>query len=88
MVVLLDPLSSSAWADPRLAKTRSVRNSVRNARWNRSTFPVVVGERGRVSRWAIPFSRSTRSNNTSTGGALNRPVKTFPLSVRISSRTP
>jgi hypothetical protein len=65
-----------------------VRNSVRSARWNRSTFPVVVGERGWVSRWVMPFSRQIRSNSTSTGGWLNRPVNTLPLSVRICSGTP
>ena len=32
--------SSSACAVARSAKTRSVRNSVRSVRWNRSTFPV------------------------------------------------
>ena len=68
---------------PGSAKTRSVRNSVRIARWNRSTFPVVVGDRGWVSRCSIPFSRQIRSKSTSTGGWLNRPVNTFPLSVRI-----
>ncbi len=31
--------------------------------WNRSTFPVVVGERTAVSRWVIPFSRKIRSNS-------------------------
>ena len=70
------------------AKTRSVRNSVRIARWNRSIFPVVVGDLGWVSRCSIPFSRHTRSKSTSTGGRLNRPVKTFPLSVRICPGTP
>ena len=29
-----------------------------------------------------------RAHNTSTGGAKNRPVNTFPLSVRICSGTP
>ena len=72
----------------RSAKTRSVRNSARSVRWNRSIFPVVVGLLGWVSRWVIPFSRQTRSKSTSTGGRLNRPVNTFPLSVKISSGTP
>jgi hypothetical protein len=49
--------------------------------WNRSTFPVVVGERTAVSRWVIPFSRKIRSNNTSPGvGRPNRPVSCLPLS--------
>jgi hypothetical protein len=55
---------------------------------DRSIFPVVVGERGAVSRCSIPFSRQIRSNSTSTGGWWNRPVNTFPLSVRICSGTP
>ena len=36
----------------------------------------------------MPFSRQIRSNSTSTGGWLNRPVNTFPLSVRICPGTP
>jgi hypothetical protein len=39
--------SSSACAAASDAKTRSVPNSVRIARWKRSILPVVVGERGR-----------------------------------------
>lgn len=56
--------------------------------WNRSTWPVVVGERGAVSRWVIPFSRQIRSNSTSPGRARRRPVNTVPLSVRTSSGRP
>ena len=57
--------------------------------WNRSIFPVVVGERGAVSRCLIPFSRQIRSKSTSTGRWWPyRPVNTFPLSVRTSSGTP
>ena len=52
------------------------------------TLPVVVGERGSVCRWVMPFSRQTRSKSTSTGGRVNRPVNTLPLSVKISSGTP
>ncbi len=37
---------------------------------------------------SIPFSRQIRSNNTSTGGRLNRPVNTLPLSVKICPGTP
>ena len=48
----------------------------------------MVGERGWVKRCVIPFSRQIRSNNTSTGGWLNRPVNTLPLSVKISPGTP
>ena len=57
--------------------------------WNRSTFPVVVGDRGLVLRATMPFSRQIRSNNTSTGfGRVNRPVNCFPLSVSTSSGIP
>jgi hypothetical protein len=51
------------------------------AHWNRSTFPVVVGEYGLASSCLIPFSRQIRSNSTSAGRGLpNRPVNTLPLS--------
>ena len=43
---------------------------------------------GWVSRCSMPFSRQIRSNNASTGGRLNRPVNTLPLSVRICSGHP
>ena len=36
----------------------------------------------------MPFSRQIRSKSTSTGGRWNRPVNTFPLSVRICWGTP
>jgi hypothetical protein len=64
------------------------KNSLRKLWWNRSTLPVVVGERTPVWRWLIPFSRKIRSNSTSVGLGPNRPVKHFPLSVRISSGVP
>jgi len=35
----------------------------------------------------MPFSRQIRSNNTSSAPGPNRPVNTFPLSVRISRGT-
>ena len=38
----------------------------------RSTFPVVVGDRGAVNRCRIPFSAQIRSNNTYTGPAVAR----------------
>jgi hypothetical protein len=41
-------------------------SSRRSVWWNRSTFPVVVGERTLVRRWVIPLSRKIRSNSTST----------------------
>jgi hypothetical protein len=46
---------------------RSARNSRRRLWWNRSILPVVVGDRGAVWRWEMPFSLQIRSNNTSTG---------------------
>ena len=50
---------------------------------------VVVGERGLVSRWVMPFSRQIRSNITSAGrGRPNRPVNCLPLSVRTSPGIP
>ena len=56
---------------------------------SRSILPVVVGDRGLVSRWVMPFSRQIRSNSTSAGrGLRNRPVNTVPLSVSTSSGTP
>ena len=43
-------------------------------RWSRSILPVVVGERGLVSRWVMPFSAGVRSNSTSApGGHQNLP---------------
>jgi hypothetical protein len=48
----------------------------------RSTFPVVVGDRGAVNRCRMPFSAQIRSNNTSAAlpAGPNRPVNTLPLS--------
>ena len=48
----------------------------------------MVGLRGAVSRWLIPFSRQIRSKRVSESGWPKRLVKTLPLSVRISSGTP
>ena len=69
------------------ANTRSVRvkNSARIVLCSRSTFPVVVGEYGAVSRCRIPLSVQIRSNITGPGPRPKRPVKTLPLSVRICS---
>ena len=59
------------------------------AHCSRSILPVVVGDRGFVSRWVMPFSRQIRSNSTSAGrGLMNRPVNTVPLSLSTSSGTP
>jgi hypothetical protein len=54
----------------------------------RSTFPVVVGDRGAVNRCLMPFSKQIRSNNTGPGPGPNLAVKTLPLSVKIPSGTP
>ena len=51
-------------------------------------LPVVVGDRGTVSRCRTPFSTQTRSNNTGPGPFPNRAVNTLPLSVKIPSGTP
>jgi len=66
------------------------KNSARIVLCSRSTLPVVVGQRGAVSRCRIPFSAQIRSNITSATEPRgpNRPVKTFPLSVRIASGMP
>src|SRR5437588_783038 len=69
-------------------KTCRVSSSSRSVLWNRSIFPVVVGERGWVRICSMPFSRQIRSKSTSTGGCANRPVNTLPLSVSTWSGTP
>jgi hypothetical protein len=57
--------------------------------WKRSIFPVVVGERGLVSRPVIPFSRQIRSNITSTGcGRVWRPVNCLPVVGQHLGRDP
>ena len=73
-----------------VAKTRStrVKNSARIVLCSRSTFPVVVGEYGAVSRCRMPLSAQIRSNITGPGPRPKRPVKTLPLSVRICCGTP
>ena len=48
----------------------------------------MAGLRGWVSRCSIPFSRQIASKSISTGGWLNRPVKTLPLSVKICTGAP
>jgi len=50
---------------PPTTKVLPARNSFFRVLWNRSPFPVVVGDRGAVNKCWIPFSRQTRSNNTS-----------------------
>ena len=62
-------------------------SSRRKVRWNRSTFPVVVGDAGSVSRWAMPLWRQILSNNTSPPRP-NRPVNCLALSVNASSGIP
>lgn len=76
LIVVVDPLSSAACAVFTIRSTCVVSNSVRTVRWNRSIFPVVVGDRGWVSRCSAPFSRQIRSSNTSTGGRWKRSVNT------------
>lgn len=57
--------------------------------WNRSTFPVVVGDRGLVKVVPMPLRRQIRSNSTWTGrGRVNRPVNCLPLSVSTCSGHP
>ena len=52
-----------------LAGPRPVKNSARIVLCSRSTFPVVVGEYGVVSRCRIPLSAQIRSNITGPGPA-------------------
>jgi hypothetical protein len=87
-VVITDPLVEFPLRRGRLENTRRVSNSARSARWNGSILPVVVGERGAVSRCLIPCSRQIASKRTSTGGWWNRPVNTRPLSVKTCSGAP
>ena len=69
--------------------SRTVSSSFCRVWCSRSIFPVVVGERGLVSRWEMPFSRQIRSNSTSAGRGLpNRPVNCLPLSDKTSPGTP
>ena len=77
--------SSAACSSAKVANARSwgVKNSARIVLCSRSTFPVVVGEYGAVSRCRIPLSAQIRSNITGPGPRPNRPVNTLPLSVRI-----
>jgi hypothetical protein len=67
--------------------TASSVSSRRSDPWNRSIFPVVVGERGWVSRRVMPLSRQIRSNSTSPP-LPNRSVNCLPLSVSTSPGTP
>jgi hypothetical protein len=71
-------------------KTRSMRvkNSARIVLCSRSTFPVVVGEYGAVSRCRMSLSAQIRSNITGPGPRPKRPVNTLPLSVKIWEGSP
>jgi len=64
------------------------KNSRRIVLCQRSTLPVVVGDRGAVRMCLIPFSRQILSNNTSPVPGPNLPVNTLPLSVNTSCGTP
>jgi hypothetical protein len=63
------------------ARSLGVKNSARIVLCSRSTFPVVVGEYGAVSRCRMPLSAQIRSNITGPGPVPNRPVNTLPLNV-------
>jgi hypothetical protein len=82
--------SIAAWAATSSGQTSTwSSSSCCRVWWNRSTFPVVVGDRGLVFRATMPFSRQIRSNITSAGrGRVNRPVNCLPLSVSTSSGIP
>jgi hypothetical protein len=64
-------------------RSLGVKNSARIVLCSRSTFPVVVGEYGAVSRCRMPLSVQIRSNITGPGPRPDRAVKTLPLSVKI-----
>ena len=68
--------------------TLPFKNSARSVLCHRSIFPVVVGDRGAVSRCFTPFSRQIRSNSTGPGPGPKRAVNTLPLSVNTASGTP
>ena len=75
--------SSAACSSSTAANVPSlgVKNSARIVLCSRSTFPVVVGEYGAVSRCRMPLSAQIRSNSTSAGrGLVKRPVNCLPLS--------
>jgi hypothetical protein len=80
----------AAWASSMLVNGSCSLSSSSCRVWcSRSIFPVVVGERGLVSRWVMPFSRQIRSNSTSAGRGLpNRPVNCLPLSESTSPGHP
>ena len=82
--------SSAACNSPMVANIRSfgVKNSSRIVLCSRSTFPVVVGEYGAVSRCLMPLSAQIRAGHHRPGPAPNRAVNTFPLSVKIWEGTP
>ena len=67
---------------------RPARNSARTVLWKRSTLPVVVGLRGAVSRWRMPFSWQMRSKSTMPLPRPKRAVNTLPLSVSTCSGAP
>ncbi len=46
----------AVWASLRSAETLPRSSSVLMVLWNRSTLPVVVGERGAVNLGVMPFS--------------------------------
>ena len=78
-------------ARPRWSRTARGRSAVPAAGSGAAarSCPVVVGERGLVSRWVMPFSRQIRSNSTSAGRGLpNRPVNCLPLSDKHFAGTP
>ena len=81
---------TTAWASSMLTNgSCTVSSSCCRVWCRRSILPVVVGERGLVSRWVMPFSRQIRSNSTSAGRGLpKRPVNCLPLSDSTSAGTP
>ena len=82
--------SRAACSSATVANVRSwgVKDCARIVLCSRSTFPVVAGEYGAVSRCLMPLLVRIRSNITGPGPGPNRAVNTLPLPVRIWAGTP
>lgn len=56
-VVAVHPVIELGLGPPERREGPTGEDSLRRLWWNRSTLPVVVGERTAVWRWEMPFSR-------------------------------
>jgi hypothetical protein len=65
--------SRACWACSIVPSVCFEKSSSRSLLWNRSTLPVVVGERTAVRRWVIPSpGRSDRTTSRRHGGRTGR----------------